>query len=126
MSKQQKIYCNELVLDECARELGLTVNQVRKIVQSQSEYTKHIMESGTFDSVRWPFAGVFKSNPKEVQMLNHMKGMDEDQRKEFRKNVMTGKIKFNWWEQDDNRSNQTEESDSSNGTRPDNTNTTSD
>lgn len=93
-----RILCNELCILETAQELGLPVNTVRKIVDSQFALVKETMESGTFESIRLPYLGRFSAKLKQVQMINHMKGLNEDQRKQFRKDVLTGKIKFNWWE----------------------------
>lgn len=108
--------CNEVCLKEVSEELGLPLNTVRKIVGSQSEYTRSVIESGTFDKIRWAYLGAFVSKPKEVQMINHMRGLSDEQRKEFRKAVLTGRIKFNWWEKKNaNRTEDTERSDSDNG-----------
>lgn len=94
----QRILCNEVCLKEVSEELGLSLNTVRKMVDSQFEFVKITMETGMFDSIRLPFLGVFKSKPKEVQIINHLKGLSEEQGREFRKAVRTGKIRFNLWE----------------------------
>lgn len=112
----QRTLCNEICIKEVAEELGLSTNTVRKIVDSQFGFVKEVMESGTFDSIRLPYLGVFKSKPKEVQIINHLKGMTEDQAREFRRAVLTGKIRFNWWEKKDgNRTKPTETVNTSNG-----------
>lgn len=98
MDKNERVICNTVILKEVSQELGMDLKTVRDIVNSQSEYTKHIMESESFDSVRWPYLGVFKSKPKEVQMINHLRGMSPEQQLEFKKAVRTGRIKFNHWE----------------------------
>lgn len=90
--------CNPRVLKEVANELGLAIKVVEQIVNSQSEFTKFIMENGTFDSVRWRYLGQFKSKPKEVQMIEYLKGLNPDQQKEFKKAVRTGKIQLSTWE----------------------------
>jgi hypothetical protein len=94
----EKTFCNLVILKEVATELGLDFKTVKNMVDSQSEYTKVVMESDSFDSIRWPYLGVFKSKPKEVQMINHLKGMTPEQAAEFKKLVRTGKIKLNHWE----------------------------
>ena len=94
----ERTFCNIVVMKEVADELGLPLEAVKNIISSQSEYTKVVMESDTFDSIRWPYLGVFKSKPKEVQMINHLKGMNPEQATEFKKLVRTGKIKLNHWE----------------------------
>jgi len=90
----ERVVVNTIVIKEVATYLGLTVEQVKQIVTCQSEYTKEVMESGSFDSVRWPYLGIFKSKPKEVQMLSHLKGLTKEQAEEFKKAVRTGKIKL--------------------------------
>lgn len=90
--------CNESVVKEVAKELGLTIKEVRELVSTQSEYVKYVMESGTFDSIRLPYLGIFKSKPKEVQMLEHLKGMTKEQQDDFKRLVRTGKIRLNTWE----------------------------
>lgn len=86
--------CNTVIIREVALELGLPIETVKQIIGAQSEFTKKIIESNSFDSVRWPYLGVFKSKPKEVQMINHLKGLSPEQQKEFKMAVRTGKIKL--------------------------------
>lgn len=93
-----RILCNEICIAEVAKELGLSISSVRKIVGSQSEFTKEGMESGRFEEFRWGYLGTFKPKWKEVQIINHLKGMTPEQASQFRKDVKTGKIRFNLWE----------------------------
>lgn len=90
----ERILCNIIVIKEVANELGLSIEAVKRMVNIQSEYTRFVMESNTFDSIRWPYLGVFKSKPKEVQMLSHLQGLTPQQQAEFKKKVRTGKIKL--------------------------------
>jgi hypothetical protein len=90
--------CNPRIAKEVAHELGLTVKQVEQIVNSQSEFTKFVMENGSFDSVRWRYLGQFKSKPKEVQMIEYLKGLTPEQQREFKKAVRTGRILLSTWE----------------------------
>lgn len=92
----ERVLCNSIILKEVAKELGLKVETVKKIVNTQSEFTKHVMESNTFDSVRWPYLGIFKSKPKEVQILSHLRGMTKEQQEQFKKEVRTGKFKIEY------------------------------
>ena len=94
----ERTFCNLIVMKDVAQELGLPLDTVKKMTQAQSEFTKHVIESSTFDSVRWSYLGVFKSKPKEIQMINHLKGMTPEQAYEFKKAVRTGKIRLNTWE----------------------------
>lgn len=85
--------CNLEVFTEVAKELGLTLPIVKEIFNTHSAFTKYVMESNTFDGVRWPYLGVFRSKPKEVQILNHLKGLTLDQQKLFKEQVRMGKFK---------------------------------
>jgi len=98
MATNEKVFCNTIILKEVAEELGLPLSTVKAMVNAQSEYTKIVMESDTYDSIRWPYLGVFKSKPKEVQMINHLRGMTPEQQKEFKIAVRTKRIKLNHWE----------------------------
>ncbi len=93
----EKIICNQLILKEVAQELGLDIKIVKDMTVAQSEYVKQVMESGSFDSIRLPYMGVFKSKPKEVQMINHLQGMTKEQQEDFKKAVRTGRIKLITW-----------------------------
>jgi len=86
--------CNQSILKEVALELGLTLKEVKEIVDTQSEYTKYVIESGSFDNVRWPYLGIFRSKTKEIQMLNYIKGMSPEQAEDFKRAVRTGRIKL--------------------------------
>jgi hypothetical protein len=90
--------CNTRIAKEVANELGLPIKTAELVIGSQSEFTKFIMENGSFDSVRWRYLGQFKSKPKEVQMLEYLKGLTKEQASEFKKAVRTGKIRLNTWE----------------------------
>jgi len=94
----ERIFCNDFIIKEVAHELGLTVEVVRNIITTQSEYTRIIIESNSFDCIRWPYLGVFKSKPKEIQMLQYLEGMTPDQAERFKKDVRTGRIKLNSWQ----------------------------
>lgn len=89
-----KVIANNVVLREVAQELGLPLKDVQEIVNSQSEFTKLIIESGSWDSIRWPYLGIFKCKTKELQMINYLKGLTPAQQIEFKKAVRTGKIKL--------------------------------
>lgn len=88
-----KTTCNQEVFSEVAKELGLSLQTIKDIFNSHSQYTKHVMENNSFDGVRWPYLGVFRSKPKEVQIINHLKGLTPDQAKDFKRQVREGKWK---------------------------------
>lgn len=81
-------------MTEVAKELGLSVQLVKEIFSAHSMYTKQVMESNSFDGVRWPYLGVFRSKPKEVQVINHLKGLTPEQQREFKRQVRAGKFKI--------------------------------
>lgn len=89
-----RVLSNPIILKEVAVELGLKVEEVKSIIDTQSEFTKEVMESNTYDSIRWPYLGVFRSKPKEIQILNHLKGLSKEQGEQFKKDIRTGKIRL--------------------------------
>jgi hypothetical protein len=75
----------EDILKEVAHELNIPYSLARDIVvNGQSGFTKHIMESPNYDSVRWPKIGVFKLKEKHMMVKKHMQGMSAVSRKIFR------------------------------------------
>lgn len=94
----ERVLCNPVVVQDVANQLGLTVKQVKEIIGCQSEFTKEVMSGINFDSVRWPYLGIFKSKPKEVQMINHLRGMTPEQQEDFKRKVRTKQIILNHWE----------------------------
>jgi predicted metalloenzyme YecM len=94
----ERTLCNPIILKEVAQELGLPLETVKIMVNCQSAYTALIMAEGSFDCIRLPYLGAFKSKPKEVQMLEHLKGMTPEQQKEFKHAVRTRKIKLFEWD----------------------------
>jgi hypothetical protein len=93
-AKKTKTTCNQEVFTDVAKELGLSLAIVKEIFNTHSLYTRRVMESNTFDGVRWPYLGVFKSKPKEVQVINHLRGLTPEQQEEFKQQVREGKYKF--------------------------------
>ena len=91
-----KVTCNAQILTEVAGELGLPRKVVEEIVSSQFEFVKNTIEGNTYDSVRLAYLGTFKSKPKEVQILNYLRGMTPDQQVEFKRQVRQGKFKINY------------------------------
>ena len=76
---------NDRVFMEVARELDLPVKLVKDVVMTgQSKFTAVTMADNSFDSIRWPYFGVFKAKHKVVQILQHMKGLDPEQKQFFK------------------------------------------
>jgi hypothetical protein len=90
---KKRTTCNQEVFVEVAKELGLSPQVVKEIFNSFSAFTRSTMESNTFDGVRWPFLGVFKSKPIEVQVLNQLRGITPEEQKQFKQAVRSGKYK---------------------------------
>jgi hypothetical protein len=88
--KKTKSTCNAEVFAEVAKELGLSLPTIREVFNAHSLFTRKTMEDNTFDGVRWPYLGVFKSKPKEVQILNHLKGLTPEQQREFKQQIKDG------------------------------------
>lgn len=73
------------IMKEISAEMNIPYNSVRDIiVGGQSAFTKNIMESANYDSVRWPKLGVFKLKEKHMMVKKHMFGMPSISRKIFR------------------------------------------
>lgn len=99
----ERVICNEVIMKEVSHELGLDMKTVRAIMACQSEYTASIMSSGSFDHIRLPYLGVFKSKPKEIQMINHLQGMTPEQQASFKHAVRTKKINLFEWDKKKNK-----------------------
>ena len=75
---------NDEIYKEVADEFDFSVKTIKDIiVNGQSKFTTHVMSAGNFDSVRWPYLGVFKAKIKVANILNYMKGLTPEQRKFF-------------------------------------------
>ena len=76
---------NKELLERTAREMGLPIKTVKDIVvNGQSKFTAHIMKAGAFESVRWPYIGVFKAKVNIARILTYMKGLTLEQKKFFK------------------------------------------
>ena len=53
-----------------AEEYGTSMDEVRRIVDSQFTFLRKTIEHGAFDSVRIPFFGRFHVNPYRLHRLN--------------------------------------------------------
>ena len=92
MTQIKRAVCNQEALHAVSEELGLDLKVTRELVKIQSEFTRKVMESNTFDGVRWPFFGVFKAKPKIVQITSHMRGLNKAEQKLFKKRIKEGTI----------------------------------
>ncbi len=81
------------IMKEISADLNIPYNVVRDVViNGQSAFTKKVIESGTFHSVRWRFLGLFKVKPRNVQIKKFMRGVDPSQRFIYRKLIKQGKF----------------------------------
>lgn len=93
MMERKREICNNTIIREVAQELGLSISVVKDIVSTQSKLTIKVIESNSFDSIRWPYLGIFKAKTKAVQVINHLKGLSKDQKEDFRRAIISGKVK---------------------------------
>ena len=88
----KRAFCNEEIFRNVSEELGLSVKEVREIFNSQSAFTKKVMESNTFDEIRWCYFGAFKIKPKKIQIAAHMQGLNSEAKKRFKQQLKNGEI----------------------------------
>lgn len=62
--------CNKEVEQEVADIHGVPVELVRELVRFQSQFTKEVIESNSFDGVRFIYLGKFVTTPRRIQMRN--------------------------------------------------------
>jgi hypothetical protein len=75
---------NDELYKDVAKEFDISPKIVKDIiVNGQSKLTTSIMANNTFDSIRWPYIGVFKAKIKVANILNYMKGLTPEQKKFF-------------------------------------------
>ncbi len=66
--------CNEGLYDEVASDLGLPKELIKSIANAQSLFTKHIIETGLFEGVRYVYLGKITAKVKKIQQLNEAQG----------------------------------------------------
>jgi hypothetical protein len=83
----------EKIMKEMSADMGIPYNKIRDVViNGQSGFTKHVIESGGYDSVRWPLFGIFKLKEKHLLVRDHMKGMSKMYQQMFRRGLGKGHI----------------------------------
>lgn len=81
----------EEIMKEISADTGIPYNVVKDIViNGQSAFTKHVIESGGYNSVRWPMLGMFKLKHKFMMIKKHMLGMPTIYRKLYQKRIKQG------------------------------------
>lgn len=93
MKRRKYNTCNEDIYQRVANELGIDTTLVRSVVEEgQSKFTADVIRSKTFEGVRWPYLGAFLAKLKSIQIYNHIQGLNENQRKQFFRDLKAGKI----------------------------------
>ncbi len=83
----------EEIMKEISADTGISYNVIKDVViNGQSEFTKHVIESGGYNSVRWPLLGTFKLKYKFMLIKKHMTGMAPIYKKMYRKLIKAGKV----------------------------------
>lgn len=83
----------EEIMKEISADMDIPYSVVRDVViNGQSGFTKHIMESDGYNSVRWPRFGIFKLKDKFMLVKKHMKGLGKVQRRIYRKKIKAGLV----------------------------------
>ena len=81
------------IMKEISADMDVSFNLVKDVVvHGQSAFTKHVMESGGYDSVRWPRFGLFRLKHKFMFVKKHMKGMSPVYKKQYRKQIKEGRV----------------------------------
>ena len=81
------------IMKEMSADMDIPYSVIKDVViNGQSAFTKHTMESGGYDSVRWPKFGLFRLKHKFMFVKKHMKGMSPVYKKQYRKQIKEGKI----------------------------------
>ncbi len=81
------------IMAEVAKELGIPKSIIKDvIVDGQSAFTKHIIERGHFEGVRWPYLGSFQVKAKYASVKIHMKGMAPVFRAIFQQRILNGSV----------------------------------
>ncbi len=83
----------EEIMKEISADTGIPYNMIKDIViNGQSAFTKHVIESGGYDSVRWPLLGTFKLKYKFMLVKKHINGMAPIYKKMYRNLIKAGKV----------------------------------
>ena len=80
-------------MKEMSADLAIPYKRIREIViNGQSAFTKHIIESGSYDGYRWPHLGAFKVKARYMQVKKYMTGMLPPYRNIFRQQIKNGYV----------------------------------
>jgi len=83
----------EEIMKEISADLDIPYNIVRDVViNGQSGFTKHVIETDGYNSVRWPKFGIFKLKHKFMMVNKHMKGLNPLYRKIVKDRIKQGLV----------------------------------
>jgi hypothetical protein len=81
------------IMKEISADLDIPYSVVRDVViNGQSGFTKHVIESGGYNSVRWPKFGIFKLKAKFMLVKKHMRGLSIIDRKITKYRIKQGLV----------------------------------
>jgi nucleoid DNA-binding protein len=75
------IPAEERIIQEIAKELGISPSLAQKIIKTQFEFVKITMEKGEFETVRLPYFGKWTVKPYRLQKVNENYGTFYHRRK---------------------------------------------
>lgn len=83
----------EKIMKEMSADMDIPYSLIREVViNGQSAFTKHIMESGQYSSVRWPYFGTFKVKVHHAQVKKYMRGLTSFQRDLLKIRIKEGHV----------------------------------
>ena len=83
----------EEIMKEISADTGIPYSMVKDIIiNGQSGFTKHVIESGGYNSVRWPKFGTFKLKHRFMMVRKHIEGLNPVYKDLFKKAVKEGKV----------------------------------
>lgn len=57
------------IMKKIAEDFGTSFSDVEKIVNAQSGYAKHVMESNSMEGIAFPYLGKFVVSPRKIKMV---------------------------------------------------------
>jgi hypothetical protein len=64
-----------------SKQLGLKLSTTEKIVSSQFDFIKYVIQRGDFETVRLPYLGKFEVSPKRLYHYNLKDGITENRKR---------------------------------------------
>lgn len=67
-------------VSKVSKTLGITNRLAEKIISSQFDFIRYIIERGDFETVRLPYIGKFEVSPKRLFYVNNKDGITPDRK----------------------------------------------